>query len=89
MTVAFKGHRGFYGQRWKARQVERTASPKTQGQDIVCGEQPRRENKVVKIKIGWHWLAEEGKMPFIECLRWMAKGLAYIILLKPYNNLSR
>lgn len=79
MTVALKGHRELYGQRWKARQVERTASPKTPGQEVVFGEQPRKKNKVVKVKIGWHWLPEEGKMPFIECQLRVAKGLAYIV----------
>lgn len=52
-------------------------------------QQNRKNNKVVKVKIGWHWLVEEEKMPFIECLLWAAKGLAYIILLNPHNNLSR
>ena len=71
------------------RQVERTAFPKTQEAGSCVGEEPSRENEVVKVKTGWHWLAEEGKMPFTDCLLWEAKGLAYVILLKFYNHLSR
>lgn len=39
-------------------------------------------------RVGWHWLEEEGKMPFIECQLWVAKGLAYIILLNLTTTLT-
>ena len=46
----------------------------------MFGEQSRKENKVVKVKLVWHGLAEEGKMLFIEYLLWAAKSVNSLAL---------
>ena len=42
----------------------------------MFGEQSRKENIVVKVKIVWHGFAEEGKIEFIEYLLWAAKSIS-------------
>lgn len=63
MKLALNGLRGLHSGRGKA------ASPKTQGLES-CVWRPAKKgaNQVVKVKLGWHWLAEEEKMPFVEYL---------------------
>ena len=42
----------------------------------MFGEQSRKENIVVKVKIVCHGFAEEGKIEFIEYLLWAAKSIS-------------
>lgn len=52
-------------QRWKAKQVERKASLKTQGPGS-CVWRPAEDGEKEVVKVGWHWFVEKEKMLFLK-----------------------